>query len=82
MILAMKKINQRRKELKMSQYEWFMIWMLGHVVKRNRIDNFKYQSLRKVIKKRGVDVIENFDKKFKEMKVEGNRKSVAGMLYT
>ena len=68
----MKKINQRRKELKMSQYEWFMIWMLGHVVKR--IDNFKYQSLRNVIKKRGVDIIENFDKKFKEMKVEGNRK--------
>ena len=78
----MKKINQRQKELKMSQYEWFMIWMLGHVVKRKRIDNFKYQFLRNVIKKCGVDVIENFDKKFKEIKVEGNRKSVAGVLYT
>ena len=56
--------------------------MLGHVVKRKRIDNFKYQSLRNVIKKHGVDVIENFDKKFKEMNVEGNRKSVAGVLNT
>ena len=48
--------------------------MMGGIRKRKMIDNFEYQSLRKVIKEHGVDVIENFNKKFKEMKVEGNRK--------
>ena len=35
------------------------------------MDNFEYQALRNVIKEGGVDVIENLDKKFKDMKVEG-----------
>ena len=56
--------------------------MIGHVSQRKKMDNFEYQSLRKVIKEHGVDVIENFNKKFKEMKVEGKRKSVTGVLYT
>ena len=56
--------------------------MIGRVSKRKKMDNFEYQSLRKVIKEHGVDVIENFNKKFKEMEVEGNRKSVAGVIYT
>ena len=51
--------------------------MIGGVSKRKRMDNFEYQSLRKVIKEHGVDVIENFNKKFKEMEVEGKRKSVS-----
>ena len=56
--------------------------MLGCVRKRKRLDNFEYQALRDVVKEGGEDVIERFQKKFKEMKVEGNRKSVAGVMYT
>ena len=66
-------------DLNIQSYE---IRPLIRLFTQERIDNFKYQSLGNVIKKRGVDVIENFDKKFKEMKVEGNRNSVAGVLYT
>ena len=59
-----------------------LIWMLGCVRKRNKVDNFEYQALRDVVKEGGEDVIKKFEKKFKEMKVEGNRKSVAGLMFT
>ena len=55
--------------------------MLGKVRKRKRMDNFEYQALRSAVKE-GDDVIERFEKKFKEIKVEGNRKSVTGVIYT
>ena len=80
LFLSITEINQRQKELKMSQDEWFVILMLGHL--RKRMDDFEYQALRNVSKEGGVDVIENFKKKFKEMKVEGNRKRVSEVLYT
>ena len=67
--------------MNISQDEWFSVWILGCVRKRKIIDNFEYEALINVIKEGGVDVIENFEKKFKQMKVEGNRKSIAGVLY-
>ena len=82
LILAMEEIDQRRKELKITEDEWFSVWMLGRVKKRKRMDNFEYQALRQVVKEGGAQVIENFKRKFKEMKVEGNRKSVAVVLYS
>ena len=42
----------------------------------------EYQVLKDVVKKGGEGVVKRFEKKFKEMKVEGNRKSVAGVMYT
>ena len=56
--------------------------MFGFVRKRMRMNNFEYQSLRDVVKEGREDVIERFEKMFKEMKVYGNRKSIAGILYT
>ena len=56
--------------------------MLGCVRKRKRMDKFEYRVLRDVVKEGGEDVIERFEKKFKEIKVEGNRESVAGVIYT
>ena len=35
------------------------------------------QSLRNVVKEGGVDVVENFKNKFKEIKIEGKRKAVS-----
>ena len=46
------------------------------------MNNFEYQSLRDVVKEGREDIIKRFKKKFKEIKVEGNRKSVAGVMYT
>ena len=65
LILAMKEINQRRKELKMMEDEWFAIWMLGNVRKRKIIDKIKYQSLWQIVKEGSTDVLEKFEKKLK-----------------
>ena len=45
------------------------------------MNNFEYQALRNVVKEGGEDEIEKFEK-IKEMKVEGNRKGVAALMYT
>ena len=60
LILAMKEIHQRQKELKILQDEWFSIWMLGKIKKRKRRNNFEYQALRTVVKEGGDDMIKKF----------------------
>ena len=39
LLLGMKELNQRRKELKMTEDEWVAVWMLVIVKKRKRHDN-------------------------------------------
>ena len=58
--------------------------MLSIIKKRKKIDKFVYQALRNIVKDGGVDVLQNFEKKFKEMRVEGCRKdaSSASVIYT
>ena len=45
LLLGMKELNQRRKDLKMTEDEWVAIWMLGVVKKRKKLDKFVYQAL-------------------------------------
>ena len=45
LLLGMKELNQRRKELKMTEDKWVAVWMLNIVKKRKRLDKFVYQSL-------------------------------------
>ena len=45
LLLGMKEINQRRKELKMTEDEWVVTWMLSIVKKRKKLDKFAYQAL-------------------------------------
>ena len=71
LLLGMKELNQRRKELKMTEDEWVAVWMLEIVKKRKRLDKFIYQALRDVVKLSGDNVIQNFEEKFKELRVEG-----------
>ena len=75
LLLAMRELNQRSIDLEISKEEWFSVWMLGRVKKRKRMDNFEYQALRNVVKEGGGAVIDNFEKKYRELKVEGNQKS-------
>ena len=42
LLLGMKEINQRRKDLQMTEDEWVVTWMLGIVKKRKKLDNFAY----------------------------------------
>ena len=68
----------------MTDDKWVAVWMFGIIKKRKRIDKYVYQSLRNVVKEGGVDVLKNFETKFKEMRVEGCRKdaSSTSVMYT
>ena len=48
------------------------------------MENFELQTLREVVKENGPAVVENFEKKFKEIRVEGKMKSLkeSTTLYT
>ena len=74
LMLAMKELRQRRVELKMTFDEFDSVWMLEKMKKRRKMENFEIQALRNVVKEGGPDVVENFKKKFKEIKIEGKRK--------
>ena len=63
-------------ELKMTFDEFHTVWMLQKLKKRKRIENFKIQALKEIVKTSGEDVVENFEQKFKEICVEGKRKSL------
>ena len=60
----------------MTEDELVAVWMLGIINKRKRLDKFVYQSLQDIIKVGGDNVVKNFEEKFKELRVEGNRKEV------
>ena len=83
LILAMTELRQRRIELEMSFDEFDPVWMLEKMRKRRKMENFELQSLRNVLKEGGLNVVDNFKKKFKEIKIEGKRKAVSSLgMYT
>ena len=45
--------------------------------KWRKMENCKVQALRNVLKEGGPDVVENIQKKFKEIRIEGKRKAVS-----
>ena len=51
--------------------------MIGVVKKRKELDKFVYQALGDRVKLGGENVIQNFEEKFKELRVEGNRKETS-----
>ena len=67
--------------MEITENEWFFTWMLGRVKKRKRMEAFEYTELRNVIKAGGADVIQNFETKYRKLKVEGSRRSVAETNY-
>ena len=65
----------------MNLEEFDAVRMLGKMRKRRKLENFEIQSLGNVVKEGGVDVVTNFEKKNKEVKIEGKRKSHALTMY-
>ena len=82
MILALKEMNQRCKEFNMTQDKWYAVWILGRIRKRKIMDNSKFQALRDVVKKGGEGIVEKFEKKFKDIKIEGKRRSAPSVMYS
>ena len=62
LIMAMRELNQRRIELKMTYNEFFSVWMLGKIKKQKKIEGFEIQALRDVVKEGGPEVNEKFKK--------------------
>ena len=58
--------------------EFHSVWMLEKMKKRRKMDNFEIHTMRNVVKESSPDeVVENFKKKFKEIKIECKRKAVS-----
>ena len=66
----------------MTDAEWAADWMIGIIKKRRKIDKYVYQSLRNIVKEGSVNILKNFEDKFKEMRVEGCRKDASSVMYT
>ena len=60
--------NGRRKRKRKKRLE--------KMRKRRKMEGFALQSLRNVVKEGGPNVVTNFEKKFKEIKVEGKQKGL------
>ena len=84
LMLAMSELRQRRVELDMMFDEFHTVWMLQKLKKRRKMESFELQALREVVKENGQAVVQNFERKFKEIHVEGKRKSLkeSTTLYT
>ncbi len=84
LMLAMSEFRQRRVELEITFDEFHTVWMLQKLKKRRKMENYELQTLRKVVKENGQTVVQNFKRKFKEIRVEGKRNSlkVSTTLYT
>ena len=58
----------------MTFNEFHSVWMLLKLKKRKRIENFEIQPLREIVKENAEDVVDRFENKFKEIKIEGKIK--------
>ena len=69
--------------MKITQDEWFAVWMLSQIRRRKKIDNHELKSLLDVVKRGGDKVLEDFEEKFQEVVVEGKRaKRTSAVHYT
>ena len=77
-------LRQRRVDLDMTFDEFHTVWMLQKLKKRRKMENSELQALREVVKENGQTRVQNFERKFKEICVEGKRKSLnsSSTLYT
>ena len=72
----MSELRKRRVDLGITFDEFHTVWILQKLKKRRKMENFGLQTLREVVKVNGPDVVKNFEEKFKEIRVEGKRKSL------
>ena len=49
--------------------------MLLKLKKQKKMENYEIQTLREVVQTNGPEVVKNFEKKFKQIRVEGKRKN-------
>ena len=72
LMLAMSELRQRRVDLRMTFDEFHSVWMLQKLKKRRKMESFELQALREVVKENGQAEVQNFERKFKEIRVQDN----------
>ena len=73
-LVTMKEIWIRRDELKVTEEEETTLWMLKIIKEMKNVETFEYHMLREVIKQgKGSNMVDRFEEKYKELKVEGKR---------
>ena len=51
--------------------EFHTVWMLQKLKKRKKMENYELQTLSEVVTENGPALVQNFEKKFKEIQVVG-----------
>merc|ERR1712002_1276195 len=77
----MEKLKLKKDRLRISDIEWFSMFMMIQTKKRKGVEGHQIQSLREIVKKGGDEVIEQFREKYKEMRIETNRGKVSEAYY-
>ena len=80
-LFKMERIYRKKEENKIEDKEWFTTWMLMEARKRKGIQGYETQELRNIVKAGGEQVMTEFMKKYKELRVENNRDKVAETYY-
>merc|ERR1712114_96963 len=75
------KLKMKKDRLRISETEWFAMFMMIQTKKRKGVEGHQIQSLKDIVKKGGEEVIEQFREKFKEMRIESNRGKVSEAYY-
>ena len=75
LMMAMKEIRQRRIDLNITFGEFHAVWMLMKLRNRKKVESHELQALRNVVKENAADVIDRFEAKFKETRIEGKRRN-------
>ena len=67
----------------MTFNEFHSVWMLQKLKRRKKIESFEIKALRNIVKENSPYVVKNIENKFKEIRVEGKRKSLSSSkMYT
>ena len=80
-LFAIERLFERKEEKKIEDKEWFSVWMMIETKKRKGMESYELQELRRVVKRGGVNVMMDFKRKYRELKVESNRGKVMDSYY-
>ena len=80
-LYAIERLYSRKIEKKIDDKEFFSVWMMIETRKRKGMEGYELQELRNIVKRSRENVMEEFRKKYKELKVEPNRGKVANSYY-
>merc|ERR1711962_1341414 len=80
-LFAQEKMIAMQEEKQVTLKEWNTIWMMYGARQRKVIENYQLSELRKVVKANSAAVQKEFREKYRELKIESNRRKTAETYY-